>query len=186
MNYWYWENQLSQKDIVYLNNYVNKNYDYYEKKSSGAHNLTTGEALKNSKVKCIQLGKIKNKINHILEKALYIAQYEFGYSIFMPLDGKHLLYNSYSSKNLGHYNYHNDTSQSEKYDVKLTLLINISQKPYEGGEFRYFHYQENTINEFNKPGNAILLKSHLFHKVTPVTKGETNTLTWFVEGPKFR
>ena len=30
MKYWYWENLLSQKDIVYLNNYINKNYDHYE------------------------------------------------------------------------------------------------------------------------------------------------------------
>ena len=186
MNYWYWENLLSQKDIVYLNNYINKNYDHYEDTIKGAHDKKTGELLKNAKVKCITLNKIQNKINHILNNAMAIAQYEFGYTVFEPLENDILLYNSYSSKNLGKYNYHIDTSNSDKYDIKLTLLMNISQKPYEGGEFRYFHYDEITAKQLNKPGNAILIKSHIYHRVTPVTKGERNTLTYFLSGPKFR
>ena len=75
---------------------------------------------------------------------------------------------------------------SDKYDIKLTLLMNISQKPYEGGEFRYFHYEETTAKQFIKPGNVILIKSDIHHKVTPVTKGERTTLTHFISGPKFR
>jgi len=185
LTYWYWENQLSQKDIVYLNKYINKNYNYYEENTKGAHNKETGELLKNSKVKCITLGKIKNKINRIVNNAIAVAQIEFGYTVFQPLDGDILLYNSYSSKNLGKYNYHIDASDSNKHDIKLTLLINISQKPYKGGEFCYFHYEENTIKQFNKPGNVILLKSHINHRVTPVTKGERNTLTYFISGPRF-
>ena len=186
LNYWYWENQLSQKDIVYLNNYINKNYDYYEQKTKGAYIKDRGEFLKNSKVKCITLNKIRDKINHILNNAINVAQYEFGYTVFQPLDNDILLYNSYSSKNLGKYNYHIDTSNSDKYDIKLTLLMNISQKPYEGGEFRYFHYEETTAKQFIKPGNVILIKSDIHHKVTPVTKGERTTLTHFISGPKFR
>ena len=186
MNYWYWENLLSQKDIVYLNNYINKNYDHYEDTIRGAHNKNTGELLKNTKVKCITLSKIQNKINHILHRAIALAQYEFGYTVFQPLEGDILLYNSYSSKNLGKYDYHIDATDSDKYDIKLTLLMNISQKPYEGGEFRFYDYDELTAKELNKPGNVIMIKSHLFHKVTPVTKGERNTLSYFISGPKFR
>ena len=186
MIYWHWKNQLSQKDIVYLNKYINKNYDSYEEKTKGAHNKNTGEHLKNSEVKCIVLSKIQNKINHILNNAMHVAQYEFGYTIFPPLEGDNLLYNSYSSKNLGSYGYHIDASASEKYDIKLTLLMNISQKPYEGGEFRFFHFVETTAKELYEPGSVILIKSHINHRVTPVTKGERNTLTYFLSGPKFR
>ena len=46
--------------------------------------------------------------------------------------------------------------------------------------------EENEIKQLNIPGNAIMLKSHLNHKVLPVTKGERNTLTFFICGPKFR
>ena len=29
-DFWYWENVLSQKDRIYLNDYINKNYDKKE------------------------------------------------------------------------------------------------------------------------------------------------------------
>ena len=38
---------------------------------------------------------------------------------------------------------------------------------------------------FINPGSAILFKSYLHHKVTPVTKGERKSLTYFMEGPAF-
>ena len=35
------------------------------------------------------------------------------------------------------------------------------------------------------PGNMIVLRPHIFHKVDPVTSGERRTLSLFITGPKF-
>ena len=186
-DFWYWENVLSQKDRIYLNDYINKNYDKKEDDHLKSHNIETGKKKKFTDTKIIQLGRIKNKINHILENAIDIEQYEFGYYIYQPVDKDYINYNTYLAKDNARYDYHIDSSQSDLFDIKLTLLINISKKPYQGGQFKYYlNDEENEIKQLNIPGNAIMLKSHLNHKVLPVTKGERNTLTFFICGPKFR
>jgi len=186
-DFWYWENVLSQKDRIYLNDYINKNYDKKEDDHLKSTNTKTGKKKKFTDTKIIQLGRIKNKINHILENAIDVAQYRFGYHIYQPADRDYINYNTYLAKDNGRYEYHVDDSQSDLFDVKLTLLINISKKPYQGGQFKYYiNDEENEIKQLNIPGNAIMLKSHLNHKVLPVIKGERNTLTFFICGPKFR
>ena len=186
-DFWYWENVLSQKDRIYLNDYINKNYDKKEDDHLKSTNTKTGKKKKFTDTKIIQLGRIKNKINHILEIATNVAQYNFGYHIYQPSDIEYINYNTYLAKDNGRYEYHVDDSQSDLFDVKLTLLINISKKPYQGGQFKYYINDEETeIKQLNIPGNAIMLKSHLNHKVLPVIKGERNTLTFFICGPKFR
>jgi len=40
------------------------------------------------------------------------------------------------------------------------------------------------VANFKKPGDAILFRSFLNHEVTPVTKGERITLSYFINGPK--
>ena len=186
LDYWHVDNCISKKDIIYLNNYINKNYHYKEEVSLTSTDTETGKTKKHADTKVIYLKEIRNKIHNILTTFIDVAQYRFGYDIFQPSDYDPVNYNTYSSKKNGHYGYHADSSQSDIYDVKLTLLINISMKPYEGGEFKYFNNQEYEIPYLNIPGNAIVLKSHLNHQVLPVTKGERNTLTYFIHGPKFR
>ena len=187
LHYWYWKNVLSQKDIVYLNKHINKNYITKENEQLKSIETKTGKKKKFTDTKLIHLEQIRDKINHILENAIDIAQYQFGYYIYQPADRDYVNYNTYLAKNNGRYGYHVDASQSDLFDIKLTLLINISKKPYEGGQFKYFlNNEEYEVKELNTPGNAIVLKSHLNHQVLPVTKGERNTLTFFICGPRFR
>jgi len=186
LDYWHMDNCISKKDIIYLNNYINKNYHHKEEVSLASTDTETDKTKKHADTKIIYLKEIKNKIDNILTHSIDIAQYRFGYDIFQPSDLDAVNYNTYLSKKNGHYGYHADNSLSEIYDIKLTLLINISMKPYEGGEFRYFNNQEYEIPHLNVPGNAIVIKPHLNHQVLPVTKGERNTLTYFINGPKFR
>ena len=40
--------------------------------------------------------------------------------------------------------------------------------------------------DFDKPGSAIMFKSHLNHRVLPVTSGTRKSLTMFIFGPKFQ
>ena len=186
LDYWHWDNCISKKDITYLNNYINKNYHHKEDASLGSVNTKTGEKKKFADTKVVYLKQIRDKIDNILTYFISIAQYNFGYDVFQPANNDPVNYNTYSSKKNGRYGYHVDSSHSEICDIKLTLLINISMKPYEGGEFKYFNNQEYEIPYLNVPGNAIVIKPHLNHQVLPVTKGERNTLTYFIHGPRFR
>ena len=45
-DFWYWENVLSQKDRIYLNDYINKNYDKKEDDHLKSHNIETGKKKK--------------------------------------------------------------------------------------------------------------------------------------------
>ena len=65
----------------------------------------------------------------------------------------------------------------------MTLLINLSESEYEGGDFIV---DNQTQHFFREPGTAILFKSSLKHQVTPVTKGKRNSLAYFINGPKMR
>jgi len=69
-------------------------------------------------------------------------------------------------------------------DIKLTCLLNLSEEPYEGGEFCAINQEEETI-KFDS-GMGLVMNSLIAHKVTPVTKGERITLTYWAMGPLWR
>ena len=70
-------------------------------------------------------------------------------------------------------------------DIKLTMILNLSEEPYEGGELMLkVNVEDELVNL--KSGDVVVFKPWLSHKVTPVTKGERMSLTTWVEGPKFR
>ena len=67
-----------------------------------------------------------------------------------------------------------DASGNRLYDLKLTCLLNLSEEPYEGGEFYTIGDNENA--KFDS-GEGLIINSLMAHKVTPVTKGKRTTLT---------
>ena len=67
--------------------------------------------------------------------------------------------------------------------MKLTCLLNLSEEPYEGGEFYTIDNQEE--HKFTS-GMGLVTTSLIAHKVTPVTKGERITLSYWAYGPSWR
>ena len=67
--------------------------------------------------------------------------------------------------------------------MKLTCLLNLSEETYEGGEFCLL--SSNNSQEFTS-GMGLIFNSLIAHKVTPVTKGERITLTYWAEGPSWK
>ena len=141
-----------------------------------------------STVKTIHYGTVEPLISRLVKQAFQTANLDFGYITFGPHSGEHLLYNTYQSKDKDYYDWHFDNSKSPTYDLKLTLIVNLSTEPYEGGEFQTWpsDYINRNSNKFNNPGTAIMFKSHILHRVTPVTSGTRKSLTMFINGPKFR
>ena len=93
----------------------------------------------------------------------------------------YILTNTYNVD--GRYDWHTDIANNYRFeDLKLTVLINISTKSYEGGDLEIFHHVINRVDNF-KPGALIMFPSMYNHRVTPITEGERISLTMFMKGP---
>ena len=107
----------------------------------------------------------------------------FGYDIYWDFHLESLNYNVYGTGD--EYSWHIDgnTNPHVPIDMKLTCLLNLSEEPYEGGEFY-------TINDEEKvkfdSGMGLILNSLVAHKVTPVTEGQRITLTYWAHGPAWK
>ena len=87
-----------------------------------------------------------------------------------------------SSANIG--GWHIDANRENKpIDMKLTCLLNLSEEPYEGGEFKLIGVDKKI--KFDS-GEGLVFTSLQAHKVTPVTKGKRITLTYWGYGPSWR
>jgi len=184
-DYWYWENVLSKKEILSLNKYIENNFDCFEDVKHHAKDKNN-KSKKNTLVMCISFYKIKEVLKKIIHSYNLINQKQFGYDLYPQSDLNHCNLNVYSSIKKQSYGWHNDSSTDKYEDIKLTVLINMSKEKYKGGNFYIFNQDEYEVKELNIPGNMIMFKSYLSHKVIPVTQGERRTLAIFLCGPKLR
>ena len=121
----------------------------------------------------------------LLHPWLYQCQHTnrevFGYDIYWDFHLESLNYNVYREN--GEYGLHVDANATQSADLKLTCLLNLSEKAYEGGEF--YTVSSNEEKKFTT-GMGLIINSLVAHKVTPVTKGERITLTYWGLGPGWR
>jgi len=106
------------------------------------------------------------------------------FSVISPYNKELLNFNTYNSDNKDYYNWNHDESRSATNDVKLTLLVNLSTDSYEGGKFQ-LENEWTDVSVLDKAGSALIFKSHIQHRVLPVTSGTRKSLTMFIHGPKF-
>ena len=177
-NYWYWE---GYKDFKKLNKFIDKNFDGFQDKDKAASSVA-----KTSVVKIIYYRKIKHMVEGIVENCIQSARLNFGYEVDYPAGDDSCNLNIYPHNNLDAYEWHVDESRNPFQDIKLTVLINLSVKKYEGGDFYLWKNEEEKVEPLNTPGNILMFKSYINHKVSPVTKGERRTLTIFLKGPAFK
>jgi PKHD-type hydroxylase len=117
-------------------------------------------------------------------EVLNINNKYFGFKIFKPSKNTYLNINTYEKGQ--EYNWHIDATYEQASDIKLTVLLNISNIEYSGGNFVIFQSGEHKIEQFDKPGTILVFPSYIPHKVTPVLSGTRQTLTWFLEGPNWK
>ena len=189
-NFYAWTNVFTTQQIKEINEFIDKEYDGLENVESGTPNLPDGTIVKNvSTVKVISYGKIKHLILDLVNEAYYTANFHFGYTTFVPYNNEVLNFNTYNSDNKDHYGWHTDLSRSATYDIKFSLLINLSTDPYEGGEFQLQDGYTCGLwsgSSLFEPGSAIMFKSYMPHRVLPVTSGTRKSLIMFISGPKFK
>ena len=184
--YYNWVSFYNKKRLQEICEFVENNYDGIEDPAGGAYK-EGGETVKRvSDVKLISYGKIKHLISHLIGYAYQTAEFDFGYKTFGPHDGVQLLLNTYRADSNDEYKWHIDESNQATNDIKLTLLLNCSTEPYEGGDFQTFISEEAEHPHYNQPGSAIMFKSPILHRVKPVTSGIRKSLIMFIHGPKFQ
>jgi len=183
-NRWVWPSQLSKKQISEINKLAKKNILKKEESYVGAHD-NDGMLKKNSDVSFVMLDDMNGMLDNCINEAYLKHDIYFAYNLYRrtPLD--HILYNVYDSKNKSKYDWHIDKSEYDLMDIKLTLLINVSEEPYEGGIFSMRSTNINEIPEFSEPGSMIMFQSHIDHQVSPIITGVRKTITYFMKGPRF-
>ena len=178
--FWYHNNILNQDQINQINLICKQHYNPSYKDDPAENSVKTAD------ITHIRWQFLKPSMQHVLDIWLETNKFEFGFNLIQSTDLDVWNVNSYDSKNSGEYGFHYDGSNSPVYDIKLTGIVNISDEPYEGGEFIAYHDDEfKEISEIKIPGSSILLRHGTMHKVNPVTKGTRKTLSYWLAGPRF-
>ena len=183
--YWYWDNQFTLKEVKKLNKLIMSNYDFVEPQKHTAHN-PDGTSKKNLDSYVIYYRKVKPYISKLLDFAYEANRKAYGYDIWKYSDTDTCLYNFYNSDKKSNYDWHIDEDPDPYTDIKFTMIINLSEKPFEGGDLFLQATSDTKVKELKKPGTFIIFKSHNRHMVTPVTKGERRNLVLFLTGPNFK
>ena len=165
---------FTHEQVKEINKRSKKNILQKQDPSYAANNTKTGEFYN---VPCVPLLEL---IHPWLYKCQILNKEVFGYDVYWDFHLDTLTYNVYGIK--GEYDWHID-AERKSCDMKLTCLLNLSEEPYEGGEFYTIDNQEE--HKFTS-GMGLVTTSLIAHKVTPVTKGERITLTYWATGPAWR
>ena len=80
-----------------------------------------------------------------------------------------------------------DFNNTNTHDIKFTILINVSEKKYEGGQFKIMTDSKPWhVKELDQPGSMIMFRSHILHKVEPVTSGKRYSLVKWTLGENWK
>lgn len=108
----------------------------------------------------------------------------FGFDLFGFLE--HMQFTEYVGESEGHYNWHQDISETSSAPRKLSLVLQLSDpEDYDGGELQTMSSAEPSVVD-KKKGLITAFPSWCLHKVTPVTRGIRHTLVIWVCGPSFK
>lgn len=89
----------------------------------------------------------------------------------------------------GHYVWHSDygTSDDNRFTRKLSASLLVSDpSEYEGGEFEFIDYHNNTLQAPKEKGTLVIFDSRIPHRVTPITKGKRISIVAWMLGPKLK
>lgn len=167
---------FTPEQVRKINIEIKKNISKTENKSHAAQT-----ASKTGKFFHVQCGALMELIHPWLYLCQESNKVIFGYDIDWDFHLDTLNYNVYETGD--EYEWHIDATKSPIYDMKLTCLLNLSEEPYEGGDL--YIIVDDKKQEFTS-GMGLVFTSLLSHKVTPVTKGERITLTYWATGLPLR
>ena len=167
---------FTQEQVKEINKEIRKNIRQKEPLNAAASAIKVGNFFH---IPCLSLTEL---LHPWLKQCQVINKKVFGYDIFWNFPVESFNYNVYDKS--GEYDWHTDVTKNKVCDIKLTCLLNLSEETYEGGEFRTIGKPNENI-KFTS-GMGLIFNPLIAHKVTPITKGERITLTYWGVGPSWR
>tara|TARA_B100001079_G_scaffold220091_1_gene195807 strand:+ start:114 stop:650 length:537 start_codon:yes stop_codon:yes gene_type:complete len=167
---------FTHEQVKEINKEIRKNIRQKEPLDAAASAIKVGSFFH---IPCLSLTEL---LHPWLKQCQEINTKVFGYDIFWNFPVESFNYNVYDKS--GEYDWHTDVTKNKECDIKLTCLLNLSEETYEGGEFRTIGKPNENI-KFTS-GMGLIFNPLIAHKVTPVTKGERITLTYWGIGPTWR
>ena len=168
---------FTHEQVKKINKEIKKNIAQKQDPSFAAYNVSKiGDFIH---VPCNPLTKL---LRPWLYQCQLVNRESFGFDIYWDFHLEVLNYNVYGIGS--EYGWHIDeNTKNTPNDMKLTCLLNLSKEPYQGGEFCMINSAKKI--EFTS-GMGLIMNSLIAHKVTPVTKGERITLTYWADGPSWK
>ena len=167
---------FTHEQVKEINKEIRKNIRQKEPLDAAASAIKVGNFFH---IPCLPLTEL---LHPWLKQCQEINKKVFGYDIFWNFPVESFNYNVYDKS--GEYDWHTDVTKNKECDIKLTCLLNLSEEPYEGGEFRTIGKPNENI-KFTL-GMGLIFNPMIAHKVTPITRGERITLTYWGIGPSWR
>jgi len=122
------------------------------------------------------LGNVVSKINSMF--------FRFDLTGF----GEHIQLTNYDSSELGMYGWHIDKGNNfEAPSRKLSVVVQLSNpEDYEGGDLEVQPYGSEIFKVEKKRGYITFFPSWTLHQVTPVIRGNRQSLVAWISGPPFK
>jgi hypothetical protein len=178
---WIHEKFFTLKEIKNLNSSFKKNINT---SVIDTHQDNSKKISEVTHVQWINIKKELYKFNHYID---HINQQYFGFDLHPMNDDDFISSNKYEGSKKGIYDYHTDGFISDKSSsVKLTCLINTSEKTFAGGDFYIFLDGPTLIKNFSTPGSVLIFPCLFPHKVSEITKGTRTSISLWRRGPHFR
>ena len=178
--YYFWQNKISSKDLKSISNFIKKNKDSDEDKNVSANGKNTVSLNMNVGNLCKQFPIL----DEMISDCFYVNKKEFGFNLYENISNETAVFNEYDIKINGKYDWHIDNSMSPNWDMKLTILINLSDKKFTGGLFQLNIGEIIDIPQFAEPASMIMFRSNTLHRVLPLESGNRKTLAIFLGGPR--
>ena len=167
---------FTHEQVKEINKEIRKNIRQKEPLDAAASAIKVGSFFH---IPCLSLTEL---LHPWLKQCQEINKKVFGYDIFWNFPVESFNYNVYVES--GEYDWHTDVTENKECDIKLTCLLNLSEEAYKGGKFRTIGNPNENI-KFTS-GMGLIFNPLIAHKVTPITKGERISLTYWGVGPSWR
>ena len=142
---------------------------------------------KTADVKLCRYGDVQSQLSKLHQYVIHNNNNFFGFDLFEVAHTNFVFYNVYDELKKGKYDWHKDGVLNQCFDHKLTVLLNLSESVYTGGQLELFlSGGVIEMSMFNNPGAVCVFPSWVVHRVTPVTKGQRITAAMFYSGPNIK
>ena len=177
----WWEGAFTTEELDWLQNLAKKAAEPAEIGGGVGH---TDSKIRRSSVNWLHNNDEKlwvfNKLSHVVSS---LNADFFGFSL--TGFGEPLQLTNYEESNNGTYDWHQDFG-SKGLSRKLSLVLQLSNsEDYEGGELQLLTKSTPT-SIIKQRGLITVFPAWTLHKVTPVSKGNRQTLVAWISGEPFR